>query len=84
MNDGSENPPRRDANEPQLYAYRPEMAGSITANRRLFEFRPFGRRSTNGTVTFLRPSRRRSGGGRSSSASPARPRVTRTALACGP
>ena len=28
------------------------MAGSITANRRLFEFRPFGRRSTNGTVTF--------------------------------
>ena len=52
MNDGSESPPRRDADEPQLFAYQPETAGKITANRRLFEFRPFGRRSTNGTVTF--------------------------------
>ena len=52
VNDDGDSPPRRDADEPQLHAYQPRMAGSITANRRLFEFRPFGRRSTNGTVTF--------------------------------
>ena len=76
VNDGSENPPRRDADEPQLYAYRPEMAGSITANRRLFEFRPFGRRSTNGTVTFC--DRRGAGQARAVIVSfTGRPRVTR-------
>ncbi len=52
VNADADNPPRRDADEPQLFAYQPRMTGSITANRRLFEFRPFGRRSTNGTVTF--------------------------------
>ena len=52
VNDDGDNPPRRDADEPQLFAYQPGTTGSITANRRLFEFRPFGRRSTNGTVTF--------------------------------
>lgn len=46
------NPPRRSPDEPLLFAYRPEMTGSIRANRRLFVFRPFGQRSTNGTVTF--------------------------------
>ena len=76
VNDGSENPPRRDADEPHLYAYRPEMAGSITANRRLFEFRPFGRRSTNGTVTFC--DRRGAGQARAVIVSfTGRPRVTR-------
>ncbi len=77
VNDGSESPPRRDADEPQLYAYRPEMAGSITANRRLFEFRPFGRRSTNGTVTFC--DRRGAGQARAVIVSfTGRPRVTRS------
>lgn len=76
VNEGSENPPRRDVGEPQLYAYRPEMSGSITANRRLFEFRPFGRRSTNGTVTFC--DRRGAGQARAVIVSfTGRPRVTR-------
>ncbi len=52
VNDDGDNPPRRDDDEPQLYWYQPAITGRITANRRLFEFRPFGRRSTNGTVTF--------------------------------
>jgi type IV fimbrial biogenesis protein FimT len=45
-------PPNRAASEPLLYFHAPKMTGAITANRRLFEFRPFGSRSTNGTVTF--------------------------------
>jgi type IV fimbrial biogenesis protein FimT len=45
-------PPNRADGEPLLYFHAPRMAGAITANRRLFEFRPFGWRSTNGTVTF--------------------------------
>ena len=52
VNDDSDRPPRRGDDEPQLHVYRPAMAGTIKANRQLFEFRPFGRRSTNGTVTF--------------------------------
>jgi type IV fimbrial biogenesis protein FimT len=35
-----------------LHAYRPRSTGAIHANREWFEFRPFHRRSTNGTVTF--------------------------------
>jgi type IV fimbrial biogenesis protein FimT len=35
-----------------LHAYRPRLTGEIHANREWFEFRPFHRRSTNGTVTF--------------------------------
>ncbi len=45
-------PPNRSAQEPLLYAHEPASDGPISANRRLFEFRPFRRRSTNGTVTF--------------------------------
>ena len=45
-------PPRRDVSEPVLLGHQPAMAGTIRANRQLFEFRPFGRRSVNGTVTF--------------------------------
>ena len=52
VNEDEARPPRRADDEPLLYVYEPEMTGRITANRRLFEFRPFGRRSTNGTVTF--------------------------------
>jgi type IV fimbrial biogenesis protein FimT len=35
-----------------LHVYRPHITGEIHANREWFEFRPFHRRSTNGTVTF--------------------------------
>lgn len=47
-----ERPPSRGVDEPLLYAYVPVSRGSITSNRRLFEFRAYGWRSTNGTVTF--------------------------------
>lgn len=45
-------PPRHAPDEPPLFARSPKVEGSITANRALFEFRPFRTRSTNGTVTF--------------------------------
>lgn len=45
-------PPQRSLTEDLLLHYEPETQGSISANRRLFEFRAFGWRSTNGTVTF--------------------------------
>jgi type IV fimbrial biogenesis protein FimT len=45
-------PPQRAVAEPLLLAHAPQMAGSIVANRSYFEFRPFRRRSVNGTVTF--------------------------------
>jgi type IV fimbrial biogenesis protein FimT len=37
---------------PPLLAYEPVMDGTIQSNRDRFVFRPFWRRSTNGTVTF--------------------------------
>ncbi len=52
VNADDRRPPRRDATEPVLLGHQPAMAGTIRANRQLFEFRPFGRRSVNGTVTF--------------------------------
>jgi type IV fimbrial biogenesis protein FimT len=45
-------PPQRGATEELLLHYQPVTTGPIAANRRLFEFRAFGWRSTNGTVTF--------------------------------
>ena len=45
-------PPQHAPGEDLLYAHKPQMIGSITANRRLFEFRSYGWRSTNGTITF--------------------------------
>jgi len=51
-------PPQRSAVEDLLLRYEPETRGSIAANRRLFEFRAFGWRSTNGTVTFCDADRR--------------------------
>ena len=52
VNTDGRRPPRRAANEPLLLAHQPALTGTIRANRQLFEFRPFGRRSVNGTVTF--------------------------------
>ena len=37
---------------PALASYRPVLEGTIRANRNEFVFRPFPRRSTNGTVMF--------------------------------
>ena len=45
-------PPERSAAEPMMYAYVPELDGTIVGNRPFFEFRPLMRRSTNGTVVF--------------------------------
>jgi len=52
VNEDDLRPPQRSGREPLLYAHVPALEGSIIGNRELFEFRPFGRRSTNGTVTF--------------------------------
>lgn len=45
-------PPRRSESDELLFFHEPRSAGPIAANRRLFAFRPFGWRSTNGTITF--------------------------------
>lgn len=52
VNEDDDRPPHRASAEPLLFAYRPESDGPIASNRARFEFRPFRRRSTNGTVTF--------------------------------
>lgn len=52
VNEDALRPPERGPHEPLLYLHRPETRGTIRANRRLFEFRAFGWRSTNGTITF--------------------------------
>ena len=52
VNVDDERPPERADAEPLLYVHTPEMAGTISGNRALFEFRPFRKRSTNGTVVF--------------------------------
>ena len=45
-------PARRSPAEPLLLAHAPRMTGRIESNRAVYEFRPYRRRSTNGTVTF--------------------------------
>lgn len=52
VNTDDDRPPRRGDAEPLLFVYKPKIEGSVTANRRLFEFRPFRKRSTNGTIVF--------------------------------
>ena len=52
VNDDDIRPPHRSPEEGLLYFHAPRMEGTISSNRRLFEFRPFARRSTNGTITF--------------------------------
>lgn len=52
VNEDDLRPPQRSPLEPLLYAHVPAMEGSITGNRHVFEFRPFLRRSVNGTITF--------------------------------
>ena len=45
-------PPRRDNDEQLLVHYAPVIEGSIRSNRAHYVFRPYYRRSTNGTVVF--------------------------------
>jgi type IV fimbrial biogenesis protein FimT len=45
-------PPSRSAGEALLFRHVPRPGVRITSNRAVFEFRPYRRRSTNGTVTF--------------------------------
>jgi len=52
VNEDDLRPPHRDEAEPLLFAHAPRIEGRITSNRALFEFRPYRKRSTNGTVTF--------------------------------
>lgn len=47
-----DSPARLDAGEPLLYVKSAREGLKITANRRVFRFRPLGVRSVNGTVTF--------------------------------
>jgi type IV fimbrial biogenesis protein FimT len=52
VNLDDDRPPARSPSEPLLYAHQPELEGTIVGNRPFFEFRPFLRRSTNGTLIF--------------------------------
>jgi len=45
-------PIQREDNEMLLRTNLPAMRGHISSNRTAFEFRPFPRRSTNGTINF--------------------------------
>ncbi|MCZ6687956.1 MAG: GspH/FimT family pseudopilin [Gammaproteobacteria bacterium] len=47
-----DSPARLDEDEPLLYVKAAREGLKITANRRVFRFRPLGVRSVNGTVTF--------------------------------
>ena len=47
-----DSPPRRDPGEPLIHVYEPGIEGTIRSNRARFVFRPYYRRSSNGTVTF--------------------------------
>jgi type IV fimbrial biogenesis protein FimT len=52
VNEDGQRPPQRSEQELLLAAYQPRIAGTITSNRPLFDFRPVLQRSTNATVTF--------------------------------
>ncbi len=52
VNGDRDNPPTRDADERLLLRFEPEAPGSVSANRASFVYRPFGRRSTTGTLIY--------------------------------
>lgn len=52
VNEDDVRPPSRSSSEPLLRAFAAAPHLTISANREIFEFRPFRQRSTNGTVTF--------------------------------
>lgn len=51
-NHDGDQPPRVDPGEPVLQTITGIPEGSIASNRVHFEFRPYGRRAVNGTLTF--------------------------------
>jgi len=52
VNTDGDSPAEVDADEPVLASHVPAMQGSIRSNRASYVFRPWYRRSTNGTITF--------------------------------
>jgi type IV fimbrial biogenesis protein FimT len=52
VDDDEDSPPRRDGDEILLLHHIPTIQGSIRSNRAFYVFRPYYRRSTNGTVVF--------------------------------
>lgn len=52
VNGDRDEPPIRDADERLLLRFEPETQGTVSANRSSFVYRPFGRRSTTGTLVF--------------------------------
>ena len=51
VNSDGREPARRDPTEPLILNYR-TPGGTISANRAVFVYRPFGKRATNGTIVF--------------------------------
>jgi type IV fimbrial biogenesis protein FimT len=52
VDEDGDDPPEIDAGEQLLFAYEPVITGTIRSNRSRYVFRPYFRRSTNGTITF--------------------------------
>ena len=52
INADDDQPPTLGSADTLLHFHAPAMQGTIVSNRKLYEFRPFRRRSTNGTITF--------------------------------
>jgi type IV fimbrial biogenesis protein FimT len=52
VDEDNDNPPGVDDDELLLFAYQPRIIGTIRSNRAAYTFRPYFRRSTNGTITF--------------------------------
>jgi type IV fimbrial biogenesis protein FimT len=52
VDEAEDSPPVADASERVLFNYQPRSSGTIRSNRSQYVFRPFYRRSTNGTITF--------------------------------
>lgn len=52
VNTDNDQPARRDSDEIVLLDHGPTAGAQITSNRAAFQYRPFNRRSTNGTLVY--------------------------------
>jgi type IV fimbrial biogenesis protein FimT len=52
VNSDGDQPAVRDPDEPLLLSREPTSGAQISSNRRAFHYRPFNRRSTNGTLIY--------------------------------
>jgi type IV fimbrial biogenesis protein FimT len=52
VDEDGDSPPEVDGSERVLFSYQPNTTGTIRSNRARYTFRPWYRRSTNGTITF--------------------------------